>query len=405
MVDALPRSLKWLCVLEVGVFAWVLSTVFKLKQLGVLFGLLDAIFGLAMIPVLMVVFLVAWCLGPFLALRLQNHPTRRNIWGPLGLMALFAILCFCLDASADWAAVFPAGMAAGLIAIPIQSAWAAKYPPGTPVPVRAENRRTRTLIALGFLGIFGMWFIAFRSETEVRIRWATALLAGAAGITGIVSFWFYRRPVGETLGEWLFRLMYRMRAVGPGMQQLPRTGAVLVIANHTAYLDPCWVMICLPRDLTPIMFGDYFKWFGLHFYMKHIINAIPSGVGAVRREAPELDEVVRRLDRCEGILIFPEGWVRRKEEDSVRRFAQGAWRILRDRPATPVVACWIEGGWGSWSSFWHGPPFVGKRMDIRRPIDIGVSAPAVLDAETLADQHRTRELLRQMVLDARKHLK
>jgi hypothetical protein len=28
----------------------------------------------------------------------------------------------------------------------------------------------------------------------------------------------------------------------------------------------------------------------------------------------------------------------------------------------------------------------------------------VLDAETLADQRRTREVLRQMVLDARRHL-
>ncbi|HEX4588605.1 MAG TPA: lysophospholipid acyltransferase family protein, partial [Gemmataceae bacterium] len=186
--------------------------------------------------------------------------------------------------------------------------------------------------------------------------------------------------------------------------QLPRTGPVLVISNHTAYLDPCWVMICLPRDVTPIMYGGYFNIFGLHFYMKHIINAIPSGVGTVRRETPELDEAVRRLDRGEGLLIFPEGWVRRKEEEPIRRFAQGAWRILRDRPTTPVVACWIEGGWGSWTSFWNGPPFKNKPIDFRRPIDIGVSVPVALDAETLADRHKTRERLREMVLDARRHI-
>jgi 1-acyl-sn-glycerol-3-phosphate acyltransferase len=188
------------------------------------------------------------------------------------------------------------------------------------------------------------------------------------------------------------------------MDQIPRTGPVLVIANHTAYLDPCWVMICLPRDLTPMMYGGYFKKFGLHFYMKHIVNAIPSGVGLIRRDAPELDESVRRLDLGEGVLIFPEGWARRKEEEPIRRFAQGAWWILRDRPQTPVVACWIEGGWGSWSSFWNGSAFKGKRMDFRRPIDIAVSAPVVLDADTLGDKERTRESLKQMVLDARRHL-
>src|SRR5438309_1143656 len=70
--------------------------------------------------------------------------------------------------------------------------------------------------------------------------------------------------------------------------------------------------------------------------------------------------------------------------------------------ADSIVA---RGGWGSWSSFWHGPPFKGKRIDIRRPIDIGVSAPVVLDKETLSDQLRTRELLKQMVLEGRRHLK
>ena len=106
-------------------------------------------------------------------------------------------------------------------------------------------------------------------------------MAAICGVLFAESLWLYRRSVGETLGEWLFRIMYRMRAIGPGVDQLPRTGPVLVIANHTAYLDPCWVMIRLPRDLTPIMYGEYFKKFGLHFYMKHIINAIPS-----RRRAP-----------------------------------------------------------------------------------------------------------------------
>ena len=110
-------------------------------------------------------------------------------------------------------------------------------------------------------------------------------------------------------------------------------------------------------------------------------------------------EAVCRSDRGEGILIFPEGWVRRKEEDTIRRFAGGVADSLLSA-GDPVVARWIEGGWGSWSSFWNGPPFKGKRIDIRRPINIGVSGAVVLDKETLADQHRTRALLREMVIDA-----
>jgi 1-acyl-sn-glycerol-3-phosphate acyltransferase len=330
-------------------------------------------------------FLVAVALGACTAavgtFLLQSHPTRRLVWKPVGFLVLLGATLTAI-ANAD------VRLIGGLV--------------GCGLVTFAASQKTRTLDAVVLLGLIA--FLSFLLGPEI---WTTNIgiaIAVVAGFELLISAWLYRRPVGETLGEWLLRIMYRMRVDGPGVAQLPRMGPVLVIANHTAFLDPCWVMIPLPRDLTPIMFSDYFKKFGLHFYMKHIINAIPSGGGTVRREAPELAEVVRRLDLGEGILVFPEGWVRRKEEEPIRRFAQGPWRVLRDRPTTPVVACWIEGGWGSWSSFWNGPPFKGKRLDLRRPINVGVSAPVVLDAETLADQLRTRELLKQMVIDARKHL-
>jgi 1-acyl-sn-glycerol-3-phosphate acyltransferase len=317
----------------------------------------------------------------FLIVSLQQHPIRRQFWVPFGFALLLGAYLLIAIEAAGWWVGFMAGLS--LIAGGVGSGLG--------------------VIGRGSLIVSTLWIFPLM-ELNRLLPAVPFVMAAVCGIMFAATLWLCRRPVGETLGEWVLRLMYRMRVVGPGVASMPRTGPLLVIANHTAYLDPCWVMIPLPRDLTPIMYGDYFKKFGLHFYMKHIINAIPSGVGSVRREAPELDEVVRRLDRGEGILVFPEGWVRRKEEESIRRFAQGPWRILRDRPATPVVACWIEGGWGSWSSFWNGPPFKGKRIDVRRPINVGVSTPVVLDAETLADQHRTRELLKQMVLDARAHL-
>jgi 1-acyl-sn-glycerol-3-phosphate acyltransferase len=312
---------------------------------------------------------------------LQRHPTRRQCWLPVGFALLLSAYLFTSLETAGWLVGAMAGFS--LIAAAVGAT------PG------AIGRRELVIAAI---------LIFPTMELTRLVPAAPVVMATVCGLMFMASLWLYRRPVGETLGEWLFRVMYRMRTVGPGVDQLPRTGPLLVIANHTAFLDPCWVMICFQRDLTPIMFGDYFKKFGLHFYMKHIINAIPSGSGSVRRDAPELDEVVRRLDRGEGILIFPEGWVQRRE-GPVRRFAQGPWRVLRDRPATPVVACWIEGGWGSWSSFRDGPPFRLKRIDFRRPIDIGVSAPVVLDAEILSDQMRTREFLRDLVLAAQRHLK
>ena len=85
-------------------------------------------------------------------------------------------------------------------------------------------------------------------------------------------------------------------------------------------------------------------------------------------------------------------------------FGQGAWRILKEVPQTPVVCVWIEGGWGSFSSYAGGKPMQGKRLDWRRPIDVALAAPVVLSPEILASQEATRAELRRAVLECRRFL-
>ena len=69
-----------------------------------------------------------------------------------------------------------------------------------------------------------------------------------------------------------------------------------------------------------------------------------------------------------------------------------------------MVACWIEGAWGSWASYWNGPPGRNKRPDFRRPIGVGVSAPTAVKPDVLAHHLRTRLHLMNEVLAARTHL-
>ena len=102
-----------------------------------------------------------------------------------------------------------------------------------------------------------------------------------------------------------------------------------------------------------------------------------------------MNDAVRVLDRGECLLIFPEGWLARKP-GRLRRFAPGVWRSPSTRPDTPVVCCWIEGGWGSFTSHFQGPPLRNKWPDFRRRIDVGVSTPAVLDPAVLEDGLATR---------------
>jgi 1-acyl-sn-glycerol-3-phosphate acyltransferase len=105
------------------------------------------------------------------------------------------------------------------------------------------------------------------------------------------------------------------------------------------------------------------------------------------------------------VVIFPEGFLRRRQEVNLRQFGQGVWHILHARPQTPVVVCWIEGGWGSYMSYFNGPPLVNKRPDIWRRIDVAIGDPQLLGTGLLEDDRTTRSYLMGVCLQARRFLR
>jgi 1-acyl-sn-glycerol-3-phosphate acyltransferase len=198
--------------------------------------------------------------------------------------------------------------------------------------------------------------------------------------------------------------MYRMRAAGPGLAEFPMRGPVMVVSNHAAWLDPVWLGKVVPRFVTPMMTSVYYDKPIIHWLMVHVAHTIRVPQAAFRREAPELKDAVAALDAERVLLVFPEGALRRNEDQWLRHFGQGVWRILKERPQTPVVACWIEGNWGTYTSYFNGPPTVNKQLDWRKPIGVGMSAPQILETSVLADQRAARTYLMQACLNARKHL-
>ena len=228
------------------------------------------------------------------------------------------------------------------------------------------------------------------------------VLASALGLV-LWSVTRLFRPFFElTLEPWVW-LRYALRGRGPGLVGFPRTGPCLVIANHACWLDPLFLAKYIPRPITPMMTA--------RFYDQPVIRRLMVSFGVIRvpekamkKDAPEIREAIAALDRGECVVIFPEGYLRRSEERVLRRFGQGVWQILQAKPETPVYACWIEGGWGSYMSYFNGPPTKNKKKDVRRPIGVGISSPITVPPELLADHLSTRIYLMNLVLAARSHL-
>ena len=211
------------------------------------------------------------------------------------------------------------------------------------------------------------------------------------------------RPAFELFCEPVMWLMYAVRPCGPGLATFPRTGPCIVIANHACWFDPLFLAKVLPRPVTPMMTA--------RFYDVPIIRRLMVAFGVIRvpekamkKHTPEIDAAIAALDRGECVVIFPEGYLRRSEERPLRRFGQGVWQILQARPDTPVFACWIEGAWGSYASYFNGRPTKNKKRDFRRPIAVGVSEGVTVPADVREDHLRTRLYLMNLVLAARAHL-
>jgi 1-acyl-sn-glycerol-3-phosphate acyltransferase len=142
----------------------------------------------------------------------------------------------------------------------------------------------------------------------------------------------------------------------------------------------------------------------LRWFMARVFHAIRVPKTTFRREVPELAQAAEVLRRGDCLVVFPEGRLRRTSEEILGTFGQGAWHILKAAPQTPVVLCWIEGGWGSFASYAGGKPMKNKRLDWWRPIDIALAEPRIVPPEVLADQQATRTYLRQACLECRRHL-
>jgi 1-acyl-sn-glycerol-3-phosphate acyltransferase len=322
---------------------------------------------------------------------LQSSPLRIRGLVPLGGL-LVAVGLTWSSVSGSWLfAGVPLGIGAGLMVASLRGAIASLAPeaPATSATVVAA-------LLVGFGTVVGAILARFAPTSGI--------LAAIVGVCTLVLALIWIRPVIELTAELLFWPGYRVRSYGPGLERFPLRGPALVIANHAAWLDPLWVARALPRPLTPLMLSTFYHLPVLSLLTRYVVHAIPVPATGFRRETPELTAAIAALDRGECVLIFPEGWLRRKDEQPLRRFAQGVCRILKERPGTPVVACWVEGGWGSLTSWRDGPPLHGKPLDWRRNIAVGVSAPEVISTAVLAEDQATRLYLMQACLEARRQI-
>jgi 1-acyl-sn-glycerol-3-phosphate acyltransferase len=174
-------------------------------------------------------------------------------------------------------------------------------------------------------------------------------------------------------------------------ERLPRTGGVLVIANHQSFLDPILAAVGLGRPLHPMARETLFRFQPFAAVIRSLytfpVRRRAADFGAVR-------EALRRLEGGAAVLMFPEGT--RTLDGSIGPL-QGGPIAIAARAGVPVVPMVIDGAFEAWP----------RSCLLPRPHRIRVIYGQALSAAEAAagDPEVLMGILRQRMLDLQAELR
>ncbi|MBM6399701.1 lysophospholipid acyltransferase family protein [Phycicoccus sonneratiae] len=175
----------------------------------------------------------------------------------------------------------------------------------------------------------------------------------------------WRAAVARPVGRLAFALLYRCRTVGAA--NVPRRGPVVLVANHTGFLDGALVLALAPRPSHFLVLDRTFA--GFLGRLLHWTGQIPLDQRTGDRRA--LGQALEVLARGGVVGIFPEGGRGRGDLENAGKGA--AWLALRSGAAVVPVACLGTRATGALASSW---PRLRSRLvvDAAPPVPLDVPA-------------------------------
>jgi 1-acyl-sn-glycerol-3-phosphate acyltransferase len=191
-----------------------------------------------------------------------------------------------------------------------------------------------------------------------------------------------RRKILRFLMRYIgFTMLARVDTV-EGLEWVPRSGPMIVMINHIAFIDSLSVMTWYPRLITPMAKKEVFDYplVGIFPYLWHVIPVERAGVD---RQALRKAEQV--LQAGETILIAPEG----TRSPALQQAREGV-AFLAARTGAPIQPVAIDNSQGfptfPFSRRWWQP---GARVRIGQPFRFRINT-----------ERPHREQLRQMTEEA-----
>ena len=351
----------------------------------------------SIVTTLLVAFAVGVGIGSLLCERMSDHRIELGLvpFGSIG-MSLFSIDLYFAQPEAATAAVSSVGeflTLAGswriLADLALLGAFGGFYsvPLYALIQKRSERRHlSRIIAANNIINSLLMVSAAVISIVILELGFSIPeLFLFLAALNAIVAIYIY-----SLLPEFLMRflawlainILYRIRPIG--LENIPKSGAAVVVCNHVSFMDPIIIGGSVARPMRFVMYYKIFQKPFLSFIFRNA-KAIPiaSKIEDEKLMNEAFDKVDAELAAGNIVCIFPEGAL--TTDGEIHSFKPGIEKIIARRPV-PVIPVALGCLWGSWFSRRKGGglrKFPG-RLFARVPVTIGAPvAPSEVTAERL----------------------
>lgn len=141
-----------------------------------------------------------------------------------------------------------------------------------------------------------------------------------------------------TIGQ-LFLFLFRYKV--EGIENIPKTGKIILAGNHTGHLDPLIIQMATKRQLWFVTGPAAFKVPVIKHFLK-FYNVLPLQFG---HGLDAIEAGVKKLLSGEAVVIFPEG--RFTPDGNLCKFNRGVC-LMAQHADCPIIPFAIKGGFETW---------------------------------------------------------
>ncbi len=170
---------------------------------------------------------------------------------------------------------------------------------------------------------------------------------------------------------WVIRhTIYRWQVYG--LENIPKSGPVLLVSNHASFLDSFLIMWACPRPVRFVTQQSYFHNPILCFFLSWF-RAIPVPPGSNIHSVRDLAKtVLTALENGEVVAVFAEGG--RTRNGHLRRFHRGIEMFGRESNV-PFIPVYLANVWGSIFSYYGGRIYKKFPRSLPHRITVAIGKP------------------------------